>query len=58
MGGPWKARGFDPGAWRPPASRVAASDGGTDTARLVLAYVAAVVVAAGAGLLLLLARFA
>jgi hypothetical protein len=44
-------------AWRPPAPRVAVSDGGADTARLVLAYIAAVVVA-GAGLLLLLARLA
>jgi hypothetical protein len=44
-------------AWRPPAPRVAVSDGGGDPTRLILAYVAAVV-AAGTGLLLLLARLA
>jgi hypothetical protein len=58
MGGPWKARGFDPEAWRRQAPRAAARADTADdaTTRLVLGYVLAVVAACG-GLLLLLARF-
>lgn len=49
MGGPWRDRGFDPRAWRPPMSRVAVQthrhgmdslEGGTR--RIVIGYVAAV----------------
>jgi hypothetical protein len=58
MGGPWRARGFDSAAWRRPDSRVAVRAATDDhTARLVLAYVVAVL-AVGGGLLILLARFA
>jgi hypothetical protein len=58
MGGPWRTRGFDPVAWRRPDSRVAVQAGTDDhAARLVLAYVVAVV-AACSGLLILLALFA
>jgi len=58
MGGPWKARGFDPEAWRPPESRGTVRAGTEDpTTRVVLGYVVAAV-AACCGLLILLARFA
>lgn len=49
MGGPWKARGFDPVTWRPPAARVethAEADGSSGTQYLVgivVGYVASVV---------------
>ena len=49
MGGPWRARGFDPGSWRPPAPRIEprgelleASEG-HDYAGIVIGYVASVV---------------
>ncbi len=49
MGGPWKARGFDPVAWRPPVARIEAhaeADGSSGTQYLVgivIGYVASVV---------------
>jgi hypothetical protein len=49
MGGPWRAKGFDPAAWRPPAPRVDAADqpvtpgAGFETG-IVLAYVVLVAV--------------
>ncbi len=49
MGGPWKARGFDPVAWRPPtahgeAQPAAGSHGGRDyVVGIVIAYLASVV---------------
>jgi len=47
MGGPWRARGFDPAALRPPKPRVEASTVGSRPERdkltwIVLSYVAAV----------------
>jgi len=50
MGGPWKARGFDPVAWRPPAARPdgqadpASARGGRDyVVGIVIGYLASVV---------------
>ena len=50
MGGPWKARGFDPVAWRPPAARVEAHvetvnlhDGRDYLVGIVIGYLASVV---------------
>ncbi len=49
MGGPWRARGFDPVAWRPPAARSdahaeAAAHGTRDyVVGIVIGYVASVV---------------
>jgi hypothetical protein len=50
MGGPWKERGFDPLAWRPPAPRAATANPSADLApgpgplgRLVLGSLAVVV---------------
>jgi hypothetical protein len=50
MGGPWKARGFDAAAWRPPAARVepraevAGSHDGRDyVVGIVIGYLASVV---------------
>lgn len=49
MGGPWRARGFDPDAWQPPAPRVdlGTGTGGPGPTRdyltgLVIGYLAAV----------------
>jgi hypothetical protein len=48
MGGPWKARGFDPVAWRPPVAQVEThteGDGSRGTSYLVgivVGYVASV----------------
>lgn len=50
MGGPWRARGFDPVAWHPPAARVVEPHPdaeGTEVGRntltwIVLTYVASV----------------
>lgn len=46
MGGPWRARGFDPHAWRPPAPH-AREPGGADLGHdhltgLIVAYIVAV----------------
>jgi hypothetical protein len=48
MGGPWRARGFDPVAWRPPVAQVQAHAEAAHGARdylvgIVIGYVAAVV---------------
>ncbi len=50
MGGPWRARGFDPIAWRPPVARVEAhaeAHGANGThdylVGIVIGYVASVV---------------
>jgi hypothetical protein len=50
MGGPWKARGFDPVAWHPPAARVeaqveavASRDGRDYLVGIVIGYLASVV---------------
>jgi len=50
MGGPWRARGFDPVAWRPPAARIedangAVERGGTQSyvGAIVIGYIASVV---------------
>ena len=49
MGGPWRDRGFDPTAWRPPAPRVEAdlaapASGGSDRlTAIVITYVVSVV---------------
>jgi hypothetical protein len=48
LGGPWKDRGFDPLAWRPPAPRAATKDPSANLAsgalgRLVLGSIAVVV---------------
>ena len=50
MGGPWKARGFDPAAWRPPTAHVdahpdpAGAQGGHDyMIGIVIGYLASVV---------------
>ena len=50
MGGPWRARGFDPIAWRPPVARVEAhaeahgANGAHDhLVGIVIGYVASVV---------------
>jgi hypothetical protein len=59
MGGPWKDRTFDAGAWRAPAAREsAAGSGATERSRkrelaFVLAYVASVPTAVGILVLLL-----
>jgi hypothetical protein len=48
MGGPWRARGFDPVAWRPPVARIETqteTDGSRGTSYLVgivVGYVASV----------------
>jgi hypothetical protein len=49
MGGPWRSRGFDPVAWRPPVPRIethAEADGSSGSQYLVgivVGYVASVV---------------
>jgi hypothetical protein len=50
MGGPWRARGFDPAAWRPPVAHIdahaetSAAHGSRDyLVGIVIGYVAAVV---------------
>ena len=50
MGGPWKARGFDPVAWRPPTAHIeghadaARAQGGRDyMVGIVIGYLASVV---------------
>jgi hypothetical protein len=49
MGGPWRARGFDPAGWRPPTAHVeghpdAGSHGSHDyVVGIVIAYLASVV---------------
>jgi hypothetical protein len=50
MGGPWRTRGFDPVAWRPPVAQIdaraetSAAHGSRDyLAGIVIGYVAAVV---------------
>jgi hypothetical protein len=47
MGGPWRERGSDPAAWRPPkprveASTVAARSGRDNVTWIVISYVASV----------------
>ncbi len=55
MGGPWKARGDDPRAWRRPAARVeAAAAAVAHETAIVLAWVASVAV--GGAVLMLLAQ--
>lgn len=60
MGGPWRARGFDPDAWRPPAPRVESgtrSGGPGPTwdylAGLVMGYLAAVLTSVAIAIMLL-----
>ena len=49
MGGPWRAQGFDPSAWRPPAPRIEARGESVETSvshdytGIVIGYVASVV---------------
>ena len=49
MGGPWRTRGFDPVAWRPPVAQVAHAETVSGPrlphylAGIVIGYVAAVV---------------
>ncbi|MBI2469466.1 MAG: hypothetical protein HYV62_16860 [Candidatus Rokubacteria bacterium] len=60
MGGPWRARGFDPGAWRPPAPLVVPGIGTGEPgpARdyltgLVIGYLAAVLTSVAITIMLL-----
>ncbi len=60
MGGPWRDRGFDPNAWRPPKARVEVSrdlEGAGSSrdhlARIVVGYLAAVAMSFGVMLALM-----
>ncbi len=55
MGGPWKARGYDPRVWRRPVARIeAVATAAAHEAAIVFVWVASVVV--GAAVLMLLAQ--
>lgn len=44
MGGPWRLRGFDPAAWRPPRPRVEVG-GDVDASRATRDYMTGIVIA-------------